>query len=240
MAEQTTTDEQTVDTGAETALPADGAQDTAALTANEQEKTNQTQGDAAASLPEVDDKLRSFAKGIGIENVESLSEQEMKLLKIAKDNQAEYQRTAQQASKLEKTISTDAQQVIADAAADGSASTADLALARVAALELSQNVNNFFTANPEAREAEQDMVKIVTERPEIGQLVRSGAFSINDLYALSRGSNPQVVEQAKAQGGQQALQQLANKQTAAAVPGAATTSAVTPPKGDRLMELWSN
>lgn len=236
MTEQTTTVEQTEDAGAATALPADDQQDTAALAANEQ---SQTQGDASASLPEVDDKLQSFAKGLGIEDVSALSEREMKLLKVAKDNQAEYQRNAQKASELEKTLTTGTQQAIADAQETGDVDSVQLVMAEVAALKLQNTVNNFFSSNPEAKQHEQAMVKLVTDRPEIGQLVRQGALSVADLHTMVRGSDTTVVDEAKTQGATEALQQLANKQLATAVPGAATTSAVSPQKGDPLMELWA-
>lgn len=238
MDEQTTTAEQTNDAGAQGALPADGQQNAAALAAQEQ-NNGQSQGDATASLPD-DDKLKSFAKGLGIEDISNLSERESKLLKIAKDNQAEFQRNAQKASELEKTISSGTQQAIAEATASGTVDPVDIALARVAALELQTSVNGFFGSNPEAKQHEQAMVKLVTDRPEIGQLVRQGALSVSDLYSMARGSDSNAVNEAKTQGAQEALQQLANKQTAAAVPGAATTSAVTPKEGDRLMNLWSS
>lgn len=146
---------------------------------------------------------------------------------------------AQKASELEKTISGGAQQAIADATASGEVDTAELALARVAALELQASVNTFFSNNPDAKQHETAMVKLVTDRPEIGQLVRQGALSVADLHTMVRGSDTTVVDEAKSQGATEALQQLANKQLATAVPGAATTSAVSPQKGDPLMELWT-
>lgn len=149
----------------------------------------------------------------------------------------EMHQKTEQASKLEKTISTANQQEITNASASGQVDAAEIALARVAALEVQNSVNSFFNSNPDAKQHEADMVKIISERPVVGQMVRSGALGIDDLYAMTVGKN---IDTVKAQGGQQALQQLANKQTAAAVPGAATTSAVTPPEGDRLTKLWSS
>lgn len=139
-------------------------------------------------------------------------------------------------SKLNKTITTENQQVIADASAAG-ANPADIALARVQALEVQTSVNSFFMSNPEAKQHEEEMVKIISERPQVGQMVRSGALGIDDLYAMTVGRNPDGI---KAQGGQQALQQLANKQTAAAVPGVATTGALSTKKADPIMEVWAD
>jgi len=237
MDEQTTTVQQD-DSGAQGALPEDKKQDTAALEANEQ-KNSQTQGDENKSLPEVDDKLKSFAQGLGIEDVSSLNERELKLLKVAKDNQAEFQRNAQKASQLEKTVLDGTQEAIAEAKTNGTADAGQIALAEIASLKLQNAVNGFFSENPDAKAHEEDMVSLVENRPELKALVREGALTLTDLYAMAVGSNPNTVNDAKAQGGQQALQQLANKQTATAVHGAATTSAMAPAKGDPLMELWS-
>ncbi|HJQ07989.1 MAG TPA: hypothetical protein VJ836_00745 [Candidatus Saccharimonadales bacterium] len=225
MDEQPITPDEEVKTGAEDALPEESDDDGAALEAPEQK--NQPQGDDKKSVPEVDDKLQSFAKGLGIEDLSSLSERELKLLKVAKDNQAEYQRNAQKASELEKTLKKDNQQEIDDATASGEVDPGKLALAEIASLKLQNSVNTFFTNNPDAKKHEADMVKLVSERPEVGQLVRQGALSVSDLYALVRGTSSSLGEETKAEGAKEALQQLANKQIAKAVPGSATTSSFT-------------
>lgn len=226
MTEQTTTeDEPILPDGAEEALPSQDQDDSAALAAQEQ-NNSQSQGEEEASLPEQvnDDKLKSFAKGLGIEDVSELSDRELKLLKVAKDNQAEFQRNAQKASELEKSLTKSNAQAIAEATTNGEIDTAELALARVAALELQTAVNSFFNSNPDAKQHEQAMVKLVADRPEVGLLVRQGALSVADLYSMARGGDQSIVTEAEAKGGQKALQQLANKQIAKAVTGSATTS----------------
>lgn len=240
MTEQTTTeDEPILPDGDDTSLPSKDQDDSAALAAKEQ-KNDQPEGEEEkeASLPDKpdDDKLRSFAKGLGIEDMSELSERELKLLKVAKDNQAEYQRNAQKASELEKSLTKSNAEAIADATTHGEIDTAELALARVAALELQTSVNSFFNSNPDAKEHEQAMVKLVTDRPEVGLLVRQGALSVPDLYALARGGDQSIVAEAEAKGGKQALQQLANKQVAKAVPGSATTSSYSSDKKDAFSE----
>jgi hypothetical protein len=240
MDEQPITPDEEVKTGAKEALPENTETDGAALPANEQEQS-QTQGDEETSVPAVDDKLTSFAKGLGIEDVSALSERELKLLKVAKDNQAEFQRQAQKASELEKTLSTSARQDIDAATESGEVDAAQLALAEVAALKLQNSVSNFFLTNPDAKQHEQEMVKLITDRPQLGAMVKQGALSIPDLYAMVRGSDPTVVAEAKAQGGKQALQQLANKQLAKAVPGSATTASLsTQEKKDPFLEAFDS
>lgn len=234
MDEPITSDEEVV-TGAGEALPEESQESEAALVAQEQEEGQPQTGDEE-SVPQVDDKLQSFAKGLGIEDVSSLSDRELKLLKVAKDNQAEYQRNAQKASELEKTISKGTRDAIDSAAANGE-DPVNIALAEIASLKLQTSVNGFFSNNPEAKEHEQEMVKLVTDRPEIGQLVRQGALSVSDLYAMVKGLDGSAVEEAETKGAKKALQQLANKQLAKAVPGSATTSALSPSeKKDPFLE----
>lgn len=236
MDDEPITPDDSVETGAVDALPGETKDDGAALAAQEQ-KNSQSQGEEEVSLPEVDDdKLKSFAKGVGIEDISDLSERELKLLKVAKDNQAEFQRNAQKASELEKTLTKSNAQAIADATNSGEVDTAELALARVAALELQTSVNSFFNSNPDAKQHEQSMVKLVADRPEVGLLVRQGALSVSDLYSMARGGDQSLVTEAKTKGAQEALQQLANKQVAKAVPGSATTSSYSSSKKDAFTE----
>lgn len=233
MDESTTTVTSPADEGAtEVAQPNEQEQGTAANKPQEPPTNAEEQtGPAAADNSEW---LKN--KGIDASDPEAVS----KLADMARNAEKAMHEKAMKASELEKTISSGTQEQIADATAQGQVDTADIALARIAALELQNSVNSFFTSNPDAKQHEQAMVKLVTDRPEVGQLVRQGALSVSDLYSMARGSDPSAVAEAKAQGGQQALQQLANKQTAAAIPGAATTSAVVPQKGDPIAELWAS
>jgi hypothetical protein len=235
MDEQPITPDNVVDTGAEDALPVETNDNGAALAAQEQ-KDSQPQGGEETPVPDAEDKLKSFAKGVGIEDITDLSERELKLLKVAKDNQAEFQRKAQESSELKKTVSGDAQQAIADAVNDGTVDDAQLALAQVAAMRLESSVDKFFNSNPDAKPYEAEMVRTITDRPEIGVLVRQGSLSVNDLYAMVRGGDQKIVQEAKTQGGKEALQQLANKQIAKAVPGSATTSSFSSTKKDAFSE----
>ena len=207
----TTTDEPILpdETGAE-ALPVEASEQPAATTAEPTQ--TEAEGDAE-SVPEADDKLASFAKGQGIDSMEGLSDREKRLLKVAYDNNAEFQRNRQRATELEKTLSapqpTDDDTVVNALASE------------VQNLKMAQSVQNFWTDNPEAREFEGKMTELVTSRPEIGQMVKYGHLSIGDLYSLAQGSDPAAL---KAAGGKEALEKVAKKQQAKAIPGSATTS----------------
>jgi hypothetical protein len=206
---------------------------------SQQEPTNATDNVETGNQeqPSPDDNLEWLKnKGIDPSSPEAVS----KLAEMYRNAEKTMHQSRQQASQLEKTISTENNQAIAEAAASGNVDAAELALAKIAAVEVQMSVNNFFSQNPDAKQYEQAMVELISQRPQVGAMVKSGALGINDLYAMARGNDTHALEEAKTQGGQQALQQLANKQTAATLPGAATTSAMTPPKGDRLMDLWAS
>lgn len=228
MEEQTTTATQPVDEGAQ-AQP------------NEQVEAAGSQQEpvaAEATKPEVSDNLEWLkSKGIDPSSQEAVEAIAEKWRNAEREMHNKLQ--SKPKDKLEETVSGDTQQQIADAEASGQYDAGQIALARVQAMELAQSVNSFWATNPDAKQHEAEMVSLINERPEVGNAVRSGVLSIGDLYAMVRGSG-QSLQQAQAQGGQQALQQLANKQTATAVQGAATTSAMSPAKGDPILDLWAN
>ena len=102
-------------------------------------------------------------------------------------------------------------------------------------LTLEQQVGSFFATNPDAKALEAKMAEIVTTRPEIGQLVRNGYLNLKDVYSMAAAESGSI-EDAKAEGGREALQQVASKQQARAVVGSATNSGVSPanPEDDFL------
>lgn len=75
---------------------------------------------------------------------------------------------------------------------------------QVNTLLIKNNVNDFFNRNPDAREFESKMAEIVTQRPHLQN-------DLDALYALAR-TDPNRDEELKAQGGKQALTNLAQKQ----------------------------
>lgn len=235
----TTTDEPTVDTGAVEALPE--TQETTADSTNEvssSESTNEgaeTEAKAEEALPEADegaDKLASFAKGQGIEDVSELSEREQKLLKVAYDNNAEFQRNRQKATELEKTLST-ASDSYAEEVAGSTGQDPEL-LKRVQRVEVKDAVRDFWDSNPEARSLEKEMVQELQVRPHL-------AGDLEALYAVVRSKNSEAV---KSQVKQDTLKSLANKQQASVPSGNATSSTVssnkiTPQNVDSMVSKMS-
>lgn len=227
MEEQTITESVAQDTGADAALPVQNDNETA-VSQSTDKPSESTQGESEDSLPSIDEKLQSFAKGQGIEDVSQLSEREQKLLKIAYDNNAEYQRTRQKASELEKSL-TDTSDEYAEQIAYSTGQDPEL-LKRVQRVEVKEAVRDFFNAHPDARELEQDMIAELVKRPHL-------AGDLEALYAVVKASNLDAV---KSQGKKEALQSLAHKQTAAVPRGNAVSSSVnsqsiTPQNVDQLV-----
>lgn len=226
--DDTITDTQAVEeVGAEEqALPTEQPEDPAAITPAEPEQTEDTgDSDKEESLPESEDKLKSFAKGQGIEDIDKLSKREKSLLKVAYDNQAEFQRSRQQASELEKTLRTD----LASASQAGDQPLVQELAERVEQLTMTQNVNNFFNDGTPEEVAEKKalepvMAKMVTDDQQLGLLVKRGLISFEQLYSMAKGSDASRDQKLKSDASRETLQKVADKQSAKAVVGSATTS----------------
>lgn len=87
-----------------------------------------------------------------------------------------------------------------------------------------QAVNSFFTSNPEAKQFEKQMASIVTDNPAIGQLVKSGYLSYDQLLAMAKGSDSGRDDKLRTEGGREALQTVADKQQGRSLVGSATKS----------------
>lgn len=229
MEENTTTTNDTKTEGAESALPNGGTQDVAV---NETTNTevNADGGDKQEAqeggdkpLPNSDEKLASFAKGQGIEDLSDLSPREMSLLKSAYDNKAEQDRVRQKATELEKTMSTmsdeSAQQVAEATGQDPEV------LKRLQRMEVKDSIRDFWETHPEARQYQQEMAKIASDSGLYG----SPDAILKAAYAMAVANNQGAV---KSQGKREALESLAQKQQAAVPAGNATNPGVTPKAKD--------
>lgn len=223
--DDTTTVQPTEDTGAQ-ALPVEQVADTADSSDSQvSESTNE--GAEESALPEQDDKLLSFAKGQGIEDVSSLSEREQKLLKMAHDNNAEFQRNRQRATELEKTMGDmsdeSAMQVAAATGQDPEV------LKRVQKIEVNGAIRDFFDENPGAKQYQAEMGQIAIDSGLYG----SPEAILKASYAIAVANNSGSL---KSQGKREALTSLAQKQQAA-VPRGNATSPVTTPKEKPAAEM---
>jgi hypothetical protein len=222
--EETTTTVETPDAGAPVALPAEEVTPTADATTTV-EPSEPSEG-GQKPVPEVDEKLLSFAKGQGIDDISELSERELKLLKVAKDNQAEFQRNRQKASELEKNLSHASDEIAEDVAIQ-TGQDPEL-IKRLQRIEVRDQVRDFWDSNPEAKKYESQMVELVQAKPHL-------AGDLEALYATALVKSGSL-DAVKSQGKREALTNLAQKQQATAPVGNATNSG-TAPKSKPFAEL---
>lgn len=215
MDEPITTDAP-VETGAvEAAQPVEPEQQTAAV------EPTEPQTEPVAG-PSPDDNLEWLKnKGVDPTDPEAVA----KVAKMYRDAEKAMHQSTTKASELEQKLVGDVQTQPIDAA---NPDLVQQLAGEIQALKTAQNVNSFFASNPEAKALESKMTEMVTERPELGELVKSGYLSLNDLHAMAKASTPGLDDQLKAEGGREALQTVAAKQQAKAVHGAATSSELTP------------
>jgi hypothetical protein len=209
MDEQPTTDSPVAVDGATEAQPVPATDAPAATPAEPTEdKPEPSQDENLAWLQN---------KGIDPQSPEALA----KVAEMYRNAEKTMHQSTAKASELEKTLTTQD-----PAAAPADSIVTELA-AEVQRMKLQQNVNSFWSENPDAKAYEAKMTDIVTSRPDIGTLVRDGYLSLGDLYSLARGGDSNKDAELKAAGGKEALEKVAEKQQAKAVPGVATSSALS-------------
>lgn len=232
MEENTTTETTTEDTGVDSTQPVSADAGTADNSTADQATTTTEE-----SEPSQDDNSLDWlqSKGIDPNSPEALS----KVAEMYRNAERNMHNSTAKASELQKSLSETHNNAV-DSLIDPDVATR--LQADIQGIKLQNSVNDFFSSNPEAKELEATMSKIVTDKPEIGQLVSAGYLSLNDLHSMARGSDPQVANSLKSQGGKEALQQLADKQQAKAVTGTATTSALgnSGPTKANLDQWYSN
>lgn len=225
------------DQGQALTLPEDTAEETPAVNDSTTE-TEQPADDGATeskeALPEeADDKLKSFAKGQGIDDLSSLSQREMSLLKSAYDNKAEQDRMRQQASELEKASKITNEQLPDDATPE------QVDNVRIRNLELTMEVQRWKLANPDKLAQEQAMVNVLSD-PNKRAMVQEGYLSLDDVYSIAKSTSGSD-DDLKSQGKREALETLAHTQQAAVPRGNAVNSvpsnesAITPQNVDALV-----
>lgn len=216
MDDNTTTDAP-VDTGADEALPEQQEEASAGTGDSDQSADERSQGEDSEedSQPDVDDKLKKYAESKGLELD---SPNAIKAAKMAMESQAEYTRTRQKASKLEKSMVEQSDQYSEQVAAQ-TGQDPEL-LKRLNRMEVREAKRDFYDRYPEAREHESDIAKTMLEM----QIYGSPDAVLDAAWAKVQASNPDSL---KSEGAKTALNNLASKQRAAAPTGSAVSSAPT-------------
>lgn len=254
MEDQTTTDGASVDTGANEpqvingiavddqgqalAVPEDTDSSAAAVDAPSEaqpsETTQQTEAatdtGAQEALPAAtDEKLQKFAQSHGLELD---SPNAIKAAKMAMDNQAEFHRSRQQKGELEQSMFA-----MSDESAQQQAQYTGEnpeVLQRLQRMEVKESINDFWAANPDARQYEAQM----TEIAQSAGLYGTPEAILKAAYAMAKAQDS---DNLRSQGAQEALTSLAHKQQAAVPRGNAVNSnpvqsqAITPQNVDQLV-----
>jgi hypothetical protein len=215
----TTTPAEDVQTGADNAQPVNDAPEVVAdevptTEPSEAPQDSDVAEEATDTAPQVDDKLQKYAQSQGLE-LDSPSA--IKAAQIAMKAQSEATKNYRQKSELEKTMETVSDEV-AENVAEQTGQDPEV-LKRLQRMEVKDSVREFWGNNPEAREYEQDMIRIVQEKPYL-----AGDYDVLYATALMQSGNAKVKSQIQ----KQTLQNLAHKQTAAVPAGNATNPGVTP------------
>lgn len=219
MEDQPTTGSDPVDAGAQAQPDDQGQQQPAAQSPAEPITSNDN------PEPSTDENLSWLSsKGVDPNSPEALA----KVAEMYRNAEKAMHNSTAKAASLEQTLS----QPAPDAGTDQDDLTGML-LEKVQSLELASNVNNWLSAGgdtelaAERKALEPLMAAKIAERTDLGQLVKGGYLSYDELAALTKGSDPNYGDKLKQDGGREALEQVASKQQARAVPGVATTSAVS-------------
>ena len=221
MADKQTTTDPTPSTGAATAAqPGDEVNTDAAVTstsADEPSTTSSTESVATGESTTVtneestDEDVTEWARKKGLPLSAEPTENELKMARSVQAAEKRMHDSTQRTSELETAVG----EQIDDAAANNpDLSASD---ARLAKIEAGLAVEKFFRSTPEASNYETKMAELVRENPARARL------PLTDLYELAVARSGQR-EDAKREGGREALESLARKQKATAPRGNAVSS----------------
>jgi hypothetical protein len=220
--EETTTNAVS-DTGADNAQPVVNETPAEAVTTTteqpQQDSTNEPQQSSEelhdnSQDGNVDDNSKWLAsKGIDPSDPEAIN----KLAKSAREAERAMHQKAQKASELEKSMTEMSDQSIESYTPAGQ--DPEL-LKRVQRFEVKESIRDFFDANPDAKQYEQQMISEMTNSGLMG----SPEAMLKASYAIAKstntGSDSSSVQR-------QTLENLAQKQQAAVPTGNATTATTT-------------
>ena len=228
MTETTTPDAPEIEAPViETAQPTEQEQPEAVTTTEEPNSTDPSSDAPAPADNAEEEDLADYwsKKGIDITTPEG----QRKAAQSYREAERAMTRKSQEASKLSQQLT---EQPVEELSTDPLVQ--ELAN-EVVTMKRAQMASSFRERVNLTADAEQKMATYLTENPQKIQLVNAGLLSLDEVYSLS-GAGNQDPEVLKKQGGQQALTELAQKQRATAVKGAATTQA-TKSSGDSLSDL---
>lgn len=231
--EETTTPAATQDPGVvETTQPEEQPAEAAQATTSEPTSTDSAESSQAAensdepSSGEFDATEWLSKKGIDPTSPDALA----KVAKMQRDAERQWQITNKERADLQKQLTESFDQIPPDAN-----DQAAVLESQVKTLALKDMAREFVDRNPDARANLGEFSGYLKTNPQLQTLTEAGVLTLDQAYAMFTAS-PDMTDKLKAQGGQETLQKLANKQRATAVQGAASTQGSSP-KGNSISEL---
>lgn len=244
MDEKTTTDAPVADGGSQSIQGVAIDDQGRALTEESQPEVTE-QAEAADDQPETsqdapqetepataDNSTTEWLKKKGVDP--SSPEAIEKVAEMARNAEKAMHEKAQKASELEKTAKITEEQIPLDATPQERDNV------RVRNLELKFDIQAWKQSNPDKLAHEDEMVEVLSD-PIKRELVQGGYISLDDVYSMAIGSNPDTIANVKSQAKKDTLQSLAQKQQAAVPAGNAVRSsgsgeqAITPQNVDQLV-----
>lgn len=175
-------------------------------TETESAESDQATQDAPTSDDSDDDEVTEWAKS---QNLDLSDPQDVKqLAKRFRHTQGELRSRPSQ-DKLRKQVSEIANKEPAEENLDPYEAEQAQLRKEVNALRLENSVTRFFSENPSARELEDRMAQVVTEKPWL-------ANDLDSLYIVAKSTNEDAIKSAEQKGRQDALNDTAAKQRASA------------------------
>lgn len=211
-----------------------GTQDTDQNDDSQQGDSSSTDDDSSSS--DDDDGLSKFAKAQGFDP-DNLTDGERKALKLAHDNQIAFRKKAQEDSDELKNTLEDTEQVSDDELEelDPQEAWQRKQDSRMAQLEASQTANAFFNRNPEAREYESDMAKLIADEAEKNgkDAARFLAKDLTRVLILAKAAKGDSTESAKEVGAREERERAKKRTEGSADGGQASNTHTTPKKISR-------
>ena len=216
MSDTTTEPTTQVTTGDQSASqPVESVESKAVEAATEAPTDTTVEQPQEVAQQDTSDEVLSWAKKKGLPLSENPTDAELKLVNMQREAERRMHEATNAQSELKKSL--DEQVSSADYAGYGV--NAEL-VQEVTALKINQQLNEFYAANPDARQYDSAMAELVAENPNLANA------GLEALYATAK--HRAAVNEAdtiKKEGAKQALENVALKQQAASVAGNATTNA---------------
>lgn len=224
----TTPEPVTPPVGADTAQPAEPAT-AAVIETTSETPTDPTPAEPATAAPAEDEDPSEYwtKKGIDITTPEG----QAKAAKSYQEAEKAMHQKGQQASELTKQLTT-------KAAADPDASDSQKALAIATQLQNAEVIRQWKAETGVTQDEDNAMGAYAKANPETAELLNSGLITLDQFKAMSVPTKAIDTAAIKTQGGQEALEKLANKQRATQPTGNASTQTKAP-AGNSLDELKS-